>query len=179
MYINHPVLGELTLIEPHSMGDLLDLKPQSLGGTTVPARLFYSAKSLRNIAPTALEPLANLAQQLTDFDAVVRAQLGATLIEDWLDHHNDITMWQDELQAPAARELARIFPGVSDLTRVTHAQFAATLWLERICFSLDSSLSGGATLTMDYRVLPVELDDNIIAAKFDEAGAFMGAVIES
>ncbi|MDO5643200.1 MAG: hypothetical protein Q4G26_12560 [Paracoccus sp. (in: a-proteobacteria)] len=71
------------------------------------------------------------------------------------------------------------FPGARRVQDVSADDFAHALWLERGCFSLSPEDSGGAALTLDYRILPPEEDQYILAAKFSGAGDFPDVVIES
>jgi hypothetical protein len=177
--IDHALFGKVEIVAPDDFGELIELKALTFRGNEVPTTLFYTSDSMAKLTPQSLDAFALLAPRLEAFDAIVRKSIPQREMSDWLADRADISVWRTELQEQARETLSRIFPRAARLTDVTRDEFIAALWLDRIQFSLDPSHSGGASLTMDYRILPIEIDGGVFAAKFDETGNFMDVLTES
>jgi hypothetical protein len=176
--IDHALFGKVAIIATDD-SELIDLKAVTFRATEVPTTLFYTSDSMAKLTPQSLDAFALLAPRLEAFDAIVRKSIPEREMSDWLSDRADISVWRTELQEQARETLSRIFPRTAMITGVTREEFIAALWLDRIQFSLDPSQSGGASLTMDYRILPIEIDGGVFAAKFDQTGALIGVVPES
>jgi hypothetical protein len=177
--IDHALFGRVEIVAPDDLGELIDLKAVTFRGNEVPTTLFYTSDSMAKLTPQSLDAFALLAPRLEAFDAIVRKSIPEREMSDWLADRADISVWRTELQEQARENLARIFPRTAVITGITRDEFIAALWLDRVQFSLDPSQSGGASLTMDYRILPIEIDGGVFAAKFDETGIFIDLVTES
>jgi hypothetical protein len=177
--IDHSLFGRVELEQPDEYGGLVSLNPVLFGKKHIQADLYYSAGGMAGLMQPSLDVFAQLVPRLEEFDCVVRERLLDKDIEEWLADRADVSVWSDDVKDEVRETLARVFPRVTTLTDVTRQDFLAALKLDRICFSLDKSGSGGAALTMDYRLLPIEIDGGVFAAKFDEVGAFIDIVTES
>jgi hypothetical protein len=177
--IDHPLFGTVEIGAPDEYGELIDLESIKVSAAEIPTTLFYSSVSMAKLTQQSLDSFAVLAKRIEDFDAIVRKNLPDSMIEEWLADRADISVWRTELQELARQNLADVFPNAGSLTDVSREDFIAALKLARIQFSLDQSQSGGAALTMDYRILPIEIDGGVFAANFNETGVFIDVVTES
>jgi hypothetical protein len=181
--IEHPFFGSVTFAaadEIDGYGDLCDLKAVSFRGALYSAMLYYTRASLARLTSQSLDGLAALAGRLDDLDRKARAQIPDHLRMDWLSDRTDATTWASADTAARAMALLRkTFPDSALLTDVTAEQFSASLKLHSLMFSLAPDGADGSALTLDYRVLPEDVDDYLFAAKFAEDGRLISIALES
>jgi hypothetical protein len=180
--LTHPFFGNVTFAaadEIDEYGDLCDIDPVRVRGQLCPSSLYYTRANLDGLTSQTLDPLAALAKRIDQLDDVARRTVPAALSENWLRDHSDPEMWGSKITAQRALEkLQSIFPGKSSLDLVSPAEFAAALTLEAVSFSLAPDNSGGASMTLDYRILPDDLSDDVIAAKFSADGRLLSIDVE-
>jgi hypothetical protein len=181
--IEHSFFGNVTFAAARDIdvyGDLCDLRPISFRGETYPAMLYYTPEALVRLTPQILDGLAALAGRLDTLDEVVRTSVPDELRLDWLSDRMDATTWASADAAARATALLRTtFPDAPVLTEVTAAQFSAALKLHSLMFSLAPDGDDASALTVDYRVLPDDVDDYLFAAKFAVNGDLLSIAIES
>lgn len=181
--IDHHLFGRIAFLPDNALddfGDLVELNPVPYRQRTIPATLFYSRSVLPNAVAQTVEKLADLALRLNALDSEVRHRIPASLQTNWCsDRLNPDYFGSSEQYESVCAELSRILPSAADQIAVRSGEFSDALKLEKICFSLDPAGSGGAALSMDYRILPVELDAEIICATFDLEGQLVSIHTES
>lgn len=165
----HPYFGalpELDMFMPIAMVDLADGRPIEL-------TVYMNEARLTDFTPSDLDGFVALAQGLPELDAKLRAAIPAEIRLRWLSDRLEPfgEDWRDLMAAA--------FPGAQRAEDVSPAAFARALWLERGCFSLSPEDSGGAALSLDYRILPPDHDSEVVVARFSLEGALLDVVIES
>jgi hypothetical protein len=180
--INHPVFGKLEFLpagEIDEFGDILKLPSVSFEGASYDSTLYYSKKSLANPGP-ALDQCAKLIDRLPELDKAARANVPADLVQMWIADRLDPETWPSEETAAEAQKLLRdAFPGIEDMMSITPAQFGRALKVNAFGFSIAPEGSGDSALTIDYIILPMEIDNYIIAAKFAPDGKLIEVDMES
>ena len=181
--IDHPLFGLVEFLpksEIGEYGELCTLQNTPFRGAMIPITLYYSEEALTSFSPDMLEPFTALIGRLDEFDAKARTSVSTETRVQWLADRIDASSWAThDLYDASSKRLEQLFPKVTLLTDVSEEQFATALWLEKIGFSLNLPGSDGAALTMDYRILPVELDNHLFAARFEPNGTLIGVRMES
>ncbi len=183
--LKHPYFGKIELLAAADIdaeiGDVCELRPVPFQGRKLTAFLHYSIGTLDGFTVERLDPLAALAQRLTEFDPIARQAISAAGEHtSWLADRFNADAWLNAAAyAAALRKLAEIFPGAQKPDDVSVEQIPFALRLDHVSFSLMLDPSYGAPLTLDYRILPRSMDDTVFAAKFDIDGKLIDTAMES
>lgn len=164
---HHPFFGSQRLSELATIGEA------TIAGWNVPVDLYMNRRAMLVFEPEQLDAFVPLAENLSGLDAKVRAAFPEQVRNDWLEER--FSNGSPKLRAA----LDEIFPGATSPSDITPAAFASALILDRACFSMSPDDSDGATLTLDYAVLPKRDDDELFAAKLDASGSLIDIVVES
>lgn len=164
---SHPYFGEFDLNESDT------LKTIVVDGREVEIDLYMRRETYGDFKPEKLDSYVPLLESLDRLDAQVRANIPEQERLYWLGDRMEYDV--DE----RTEKLAQLFPGAKKAEDVSPEAFAKALWLDRISLSLSPEDSGGAAMTLDYLIFPVEEDGAIFAARFSADGRLMEIVTES
>lgn len=160
----HDVLG-------HCDGD--ELPPINIGGKAVEVWLYMSGEQLKYLQPSDLDIFVPLVARIDEFDKIARAAVPA----ETSDYFHDL--WDDE---DYRKRVQAAFPDMKGPDDAKADQIEAAIWPNHITLSLDLSGSGGAALSIDYKLLPEDEElpeDNVFCASFAPDGKFLGIAQES
>lgn len=165
---DHPFFG------PCDLSGFDEIATIDFAGRAVTIDLVMSPRTMVVFEPEMLDPAAALLQKIADLDASVRGRFPPEVREAWLADRYDVD------HGPSLREaLQRAFPGAGKAADVSPQAFAAALELHRGTYAIAPDGTYAATLTLDYRILPDEVDNYLFAAKFSAKGAMLEICTES
>lgn len=164
---SHPYFGEFDLRESDTLKTII------VDGREVEVELYMDRKAQGEFEPKQLDQFVPLLDNLAGIDAQVRAHIPEETRLDWLGDRMEFDA--DE----RTEQLAQMFPGAKTPEDVSPEAFAKALWLDRISLSLSPGDSGGAAMTLDYLIFPVDEDGEIFAAKVSADGKLMDVALES
>lgn len=161
-------------------GDLLGLQPLAFRDERIPCDLYYTPASLPRLSAATLDPLAALAGRVVELDVTARAAFTTDVSTRWLADGLNPNTWADPaLHTAVIAQLDLLFPGVRVPEDVSLDRFVSALRLDRACLSIAPEGASGAAITLDYRILPNNMDNYLFAAKFAADGALMSIDTES
>ena len=164
---NHPYFGEFDLTESDT------LKTITVDGREVDIDLYMKRETYGDFRSEKLDQFVPLLENLDRIDAQVRASIPEETRLNWLGDRMEFDV--DE----RTEKLAQMFPGVKKPQDISPEAFAKALWLDSISLSLSPEDSGGAAMTLDYLIFPVDEDGEIFTAYVSADGELMDIVLES
>ncbi|WP_442678230.1 hypothetical protein ACSBM8_11890 [Sphingomonas sp. ASY06-1R] len=155
------------------LSELTKIGTATLAGRKIPIELYMPQRAMAVFEPEQLDPFVPLIERIETLDAKVRTEFPDDIRAIWLEErfvHG----------GPALRRaLDNVFPGATAPDEVSQQDFAKGLKLDCARFSLSPESRSGATLTMDYRILPRRNDNELFAATFTDLGDLLDICIES
>jgi hypothetical protein len=155
------------------LSELTKIGTATLAGRKIPIELYMPKRAMVVFEPEQLDPFVPLIERIDALDARVRTEFPEEVRAIWLEErfvHG----------GPALRRaLNTVFPGATAPHDVSQQDFVKGLSLDCARISLSPESRGGATLTMDYRIMPRRNDNELFAARFTDLGELLDIGIES